>query len=132
MSAAERLGALVSVWQHGSIELGRLAAANGIAYQFLQPNQYDDGAKPMDADERRVAFREDHPYRPGAREGYPLLRDAGRHISSAGIAFYDLSRIFAGDRTLLFADDCCHLRPEGYERIADRIADVIGTVRPPR
>ena len=48
---------LVGVWQNSSIELARLSEANGIGYfHFLQPNQYDEGAKKMGVEERRLAF----------------------------------------------------------------------------
>ena len=58
----ERLRILVEVWRNASIALARQSVANGIRYfQFLQPNQYDEKAKPMEAEELRVAFREDCP-----------------------------------------------------------------------
>jgi hypothetical protein len=131
MTSSERLEALVGVWQRSSLETARLAAASGIPYfQFLQPNQYDEGAKPMGADERRVAFREDHPYRSGARAGYPLLRAASQAFAREGRFFTDLSRLFEHEQAPMFADDCCHMRVEGYERVADAIAAVVRSATP--
>ena len=124
MDPAARMTTLVEVWRRSSVELARLAAANGIEYvQFLQPNQYDDGAKPMGAAERKLAFNPQHPYRRGAQTGYPLLRAAGRTLHDEGDFFFDLSMIFRGTTEPLFADDCCHLSTEGYRRFAVAVVD---------
>ena len=126
MDSAERMNLLVGVWQNSSIELARLSEANGIGYfHFLQPNQYDEGAKKMGVEERRLAFRADHPYREGARVGYPLLREAGEMIRREGDAFFDFSRIFEDVPERLFADDCCHLTSRGYTLFADAIVQAI-------
>ena len=126
LTPAERLDLLVATWRRSSLALARLAAAHGIEYwQFLQPNQYDEGAKPMTDGEQRVAFRENHPYRPGARAGYPLLRRAGETLRAEGVAFVDLSRMFSSERAPMFSDDCCHLTTAGYVRFTDAAADAI-------
>ena len=126
MDPQQRMNILVGVWQRSSVELSRIAAANGIEYfHFLQPNQYDDGAKLLSQEERGVAFRDDHPYRSGARTGYPLLRAAGQTLRREGDFFHDFSRLFEAVDAPLFADDCCHLSKDGYRRVADAISEVV-------
>ena len=125
---AERMEILVQVWQNASATLARLSAAHGIRYyHFLQPNQYDEGSKPFGDAERRLALREDHPYRPGAREGYPQLRTAGALLTEQGVPFFDLSRLFADTSEPLYADDCCHLTAVGYHRFVDAVVESIST-----
>ncbi len=117
---------LVSVWARGSLQLDRLCRANGIRYfHFLQPNQYVEGSKPMGPDERRVAVNPAQPYRLGVERGYPLLRAKGRELAADGVAFRDLTMLFARVREPLYVDDCCHVNRRGYELLADAVADAI-------
>ena len=76
-----------------------IAQARGIRYfHFLQPNQYLEGSKPMDAEERRVAIQEDHPYAANVRKGYPVLQELGRDLVRRGVTFVDLTDIYADTR----------------------------------
>jgi hypothetical protein len=87
---------LAGLWEHSSRLLHRLCRANDIAYfHFLQPNQYDQGSKPMGADERKIALLEDHPYGVSVPRGYPLLSEAGARLRDEGVQFFDLRRMFA-------------------------------------
>jgi hypothetical protein len=114
---------LTAIWRRASLQMDRLCRANGIRYvHFLQPNQYLPGAKPMLAEERSVAFREDHPYRGGVEAGYPRLAAAGAVLLEAGVEFVDLSRIFEADPDSLYVDDCCHLGHVGNHRMALHMA----------
>jgi len=123
-SESEVYDELARAWEVGSLQLHRLCRANGIRYvHFLQPNQYVEGSKPLGADERKVAFRDDHPYRRGVAAGYPRLRERGARLRAQGVAFTDLTGIFAGRREALYVDDCCHVGPAGYALIADAVAD---------
>jgi len=118
--------ALASIWERGSLQMSRLCRANGIRYfHFLQPNQYVEGSKPMDAAERRVAVNPSQPYRLGVEAGYPLLQARGRELASEGVAFADLTMIFAHVPEPLYIDDCCHVNQRGYELLADAVADAI-------
>ena len=118
--------ALVDVWKSCSLQMHRLCAANDITYfHFLQPNQYVPGSKPMSQRERDIAFREDHLYRRGVEEGYPLLSKGGETLRKTGVNFQDLTMIFADHDELLYSDDCCHLTPEGYGMIGTRIGQAI-------
>ena len=77
----------------------------------------------MTAQERRDAYRPDGAYGRAAQEGYPLLVAAGSRLHEAGIAFTDMTQLFAQDTRTLYIDDCCHLGPEGTMRLAQAVAE---------
>lgn len=133
---AEAIEYVAKVWRDSSLQMKRICDANAIAYyHFLQPNQYVEGSKPMTAAERAVAVRADHPYRRAAVAGYPVLRRLGRGLKDEGVNYFDLTMVFRDVEAPLYKDDCCHLNPDGYERVARRIARLIHTdlsPRPPR
>jgi hypothetical protein len=117
-SDAERLEHIARLWERASLQMHRLArAAGGRAFHFLQPNQYVPGTKPMSSEERRTAWRADHPYRLPAEEGYPLLQQAGRRLRAQGAHFEDLTRLFENEAQPLYIDDCCHVSPAGSAAI---------------
>jgi hypothetical protein len=104
---------LVGMWSRSSLQMQRICAANGILYfHFLQPNQYLEGTKPMSAAERQVAVRPGGFDRP-VQAGYPMLQEAGRDLTAQGVAFTDMTRVFAGISEPLYIDDCCHFNPKG-------------------
>ncbi|MFN7974336.1 MAG: hypothetical protein U0166_18640 [Acidobacteriota bacterium] len=114
---------LVRIWADASIQMQRLAAANGARYfHFLQPNIHVDGSKPLTEKE---AWREWHPYRPFARAGYPLLRSRGAELTGQGVRFTDLTMAFAEVREPIYVDACCHVNDEGNRILASRIAAAI-------
>ena len=113
---------LVGIWQRSSLQMDRLCKANGIRYyHFLQPNQYVEGSKALTADERAVAFTEDHPYREGVEIGYPLLSRAGAELRSQGVSFVDLTTVFADEIETLYVEDCCHFNEAGNRLVAARV-----------
>jgi hypothetical protein len=123
---SEFFQAAADVWKRCSLQLHRLAKANGIRYfHFLQPNQYLAGSKPMGSDERELAIKEDHPYRKGVELGYPYLIRAGKDLAAQGVAFRDLTGIFREIREPLYIDDCCHINGKGNELLAEAIARAI-------
>jgi hypothetical protein len=89
----------------------------------LQPNQYDEGSKPLSSQEKLEFFRVDHPYRQGARKGYPELRATGQLLTQEGVAFHDLSGIFREDPETAYRDDCCHLSPHGSRILGEAILE---------
>lgn len=118
--------ALGHLWAESSFQMNAVARAKGIQYfHFLQPNQYIDGTKPMDAEERRVAIREDHPYATSVRKGYPVLRDLGKDLVRRGVTFVDLTDIYANTREALYRDNCCHVNKAGQLMVIDAIAKTI-------
>ena len=117
---------LVSVWKRSSIQLDHLCRANGIRYyHFLQPNQYFVDSKPLAREELSHAYRENHPYRPGAEAGYPLLVRDGAELVERGVRFVDLTAAFAEERGVIYSDDCCHYNEKGYRMLATPIAETI-------
>jgi hypothetical protein len=127
-TGADLYPALGRVWAESSYQMHAVAAAKGIRYfHFLQPNQYLDGTKPMTAEERRVAIREDHPYAASIRKGYPVLQDRGRELTKRGVTFVDLTNVYANTREVLYRDNCCHVNAAGLRLVSAAIAKTIGT-----
>lgn len=121
-SRADLYRDLAAFWARSSRQMHDLAAARGIAYvHFLQPNQYVPGSKPLSGEERRNGFREGHPYQAAVVEGWTHLVAAGEELREAGVAFHDLTGIFAERRETLYIDDCCHLNPRGNELLGETI-----------
>jgi hypothetical protein len=113
---------LARIWSESSIQLERLARANGIAYyHFLQPNQYVPDAKPIGDEERRVAIQPDHPYAAAARDGYRLLRGEAPRLREAGVRFDDLTGLYAAVPEPIYKDVCCHVNARGNQLLADAI-----------
>jgi len=114
------------LWTRCSLQMYNLCRGNGIRYyHFLQPNQYDEGSKPMGEEERKVAIVPGHPYQKGIVIGYPYLRKCGKKLRAAGVPFYDLSRMFDHNTEELYNDSCCHLNDKGMRLIGLKIAETI-------
>ena len=114
------------VWHDGSLQLARLANANGFLYfHFLQPNQYWPDSKIMSRAERRIAIHPRQAYARGVVAGYPWLKSAGVELVEQGVAFHDLTMMFADEDEPLYIDSCCHLSPRGMERVGERIGQLI-------
>ena len=123
---------LALFWRNSSLQLDRLCRANGIAYfHFLQPNQYVPRSKELTPEERGLAYIQDHPYRVGAENGYPLLVREGRELIRQGVRFRDLSMIFRDRRETIYVDTCCHLNRLGYEIVAREMVRTIRQGLPP-
>jgi hypothetical protein len=125
---------LVRLWSASSLQMHRLARANGIAYfHFLQPNQYVTGSKPFTAEEERIAIRHGaFPPKAAVRATYGALAREGQALREAGVAFTDLTRAFADDPETVYRDSCCHFNERGIHALADRIALVVGGGLAPR
>jgi hypothetical protein len=114
---------LARVWARSSLQMHRLSRANGMRYyHFVQPNQYVPGSKPLSAQEKRRAFREDHRLRPYVVAGYPLLLREGEDLERQGVSFHDLTDLFQGVEETRYIDFCCHLNQQGTERMIEVIA----------
>lgn len=118
---------MVEIWRRASRRLHDLCAAHHARYfHFLQPNQYVPGAKPIGADEARVAiFTGEGSMQPSVIHGYPLLRAAGRRLQDDGVAFTDLTEMFVDRPEPLYVDTCCHLGRRGNELLAERVVSTI-------
>ena len=117
---------LVANWSRSSAQMLTLSRSAGIDYfHFLQPNQYLEGSKPLSDWESQYAFNPHTPYAPKARDGYPLLIDAGGELRRGGVPFFDLTMVYRDVTESLYKDTCCHVNREGYEILAGAIADAV-------
>lgn len=117
------LGVVAAQWRDASIQLHRLASANGIRYlHAIQPNQYLD-RKPMGPEERARAYQDDHPYRPLVAEGYTRLAAEAPALRAAGVDLLDLTGVFEEDPEPRYKDTCCHVGPSGNVVLARAIVD---------
>lgn len=120
-SEAEVYAFLADHWARCSRLLNDLCRTRGIAYfHFLQPNQYDEGSKPIGPEEARIALDPNHHYRPGVVQGYPLLRAAGVGLAKE-MHFYDMTMIFTNHSEVLYRDTCCHLNKQGFDLFAAEV-----------
>jgi hypothetical protein len=131
-TSQERHEFLVKTWADSSVVMDRICKGYGMHYfHFLQPNQYVPGTKPILDAERKIAIYEGQTYRRGVEHGYPMLINAGETLRKKGVAFHDLTRIFAGHPEPLYIDNCCHYNQAGYEIMAEAIARAIRSDLPP-
>lgn len=129
---AERSGAaffaeVARQWAEASGGMQALLAARGIPYvHVLQPNQYASTRAFSDA-ERRAAFIDASPFKPGAEQGYPQLRDeaAQRILRERGVRFVDATGVFDRTSEPVYWDNCCHYTRRGNEILADAVADAV-------
>jgi hypothetical protein len=120
---------LVGTWKNSSLQMHRLARANGIRYfHFLQPSQYLEGTKRMGAEEREVAIvKNTIGYQYGTKEGYPLMIAEGAALREHGVAFFDLTRIFEDVDEAVYMDTSGHLNLQGNAILSAEIATRVAT-----
>ncbi len=115
-----------AIWMRSSLQLHHVCVANGIRYyHFLQPNQYVPGSKLITGQEMAKAWQPAHPGRKPVEAGYSVLVREGRHLTELGVAFTDLTLLFADHPEQTYSDWCCHLTERGNELMAQKIADAI-------
>ena len=121
--AVRELG--VQVWFRSSLLMANLAATAGADYfHFLQPNQYIAGSKPLSAEEKATAYKQDWSEINYAKS-YPLLAKYGAELRQAGVSFFDLTQTFAEVDETIYIDTCCHVNPRGAWMLATRMVDAI-------
>ncbi len=122
----EAFDRIVAQWRRASILMHHTCEGLDIPYfHFLQPNQYLPGSKPMGAEERAIAYLEEHPHHATVRAGYPKLIAAGDELAAAGVRFHDLTQVFADVEEPLYIDTCCHLGERGNEILGEVIGQAI-------
>jgi hypothetical protein len=131
--AGSCLALIVDLWQRSSLAMAQLCEGAGIAYlHALQPNQYVPGTKPLNAEEREKAFAPDHAWARAAARGYPLLIERGSELAQRGVAWADLTDVFAGVEQTLYIDDCCHVNADGSRRIVAALVERLRPLLAPR
>lgn len=110
--------------------------AHGIAkvqgakfFQFIQPNQYIEGAKEfMYPEEKAVAIAP-----PGAgggygawyKMGYPFIKEQQKWLKEQGVHTTDLTYLFKDFKGPIYIDNCCHVNSQGSDMIVHAIVDTI-------
>ena len=117
----DRFGAYTEI----AVEAGR--AAGVPVAQFLQPNQYFSGSKPLSDVEKSIALKRMETAGPLVDDAYPRLRDLSRRLRERGIPSYDLTMIFENTEETLYQDSCCHLNERGMSLLAEEIVASIGS-----
>jgi hypothetical protein len=112
-------------WMEDLTRLAHLAcsAKNKLFFHFVQPNQYDEGAKPL-SDEERTKLTP-LPWRPIVTSHYRRLDAMTRRLSSEGVSSFFLGRIFSQVPETVYNDDCCHFNPHGLDLLTRAIAERI-------
>ncbi len=110
------------VWANCSRQMLYVCQGLGICYyHVLQPNQYSHPSKPMGVSERKIAFHPDSRFAAPVRKGYPYLRAMGRRLVEEGVPFFDMTQVFDGIESSVYADPCCHLNKKGNEILGTAI-----------
>ena len=114
------------LWLNSSLAMRDLAEGNGARYyHFLQPNQYIDGAKPLNPEERKIAILDHGGYGNAYKQLLPTLLKRVKPLEEAGVHFYDLTYMFSETPDTLYVDNCCHLNPKGYDIVARKLMTTI-------
>jgi hypothetical protein len=123
LDQAEMLRRAGETWSRSSLQMAALARSSGAAYvHVLQPNQYLRGSKPMGGDEAAKALALESQFGEVVRSGYAeLRRRAIADLQPAGVAFLDLTGVFAQTREARYRDPCCHVTPQGSREIGAAI-----------
>ena len=109
------------LWYRASVMLAGVARAAGSDYyHFLLPLRHSSVSAPRLDEEGALA--QDHPY----VVMHPTFAAWGGELRRAGIAFFDLSPVFAGHpKRLFWKNDCCSLNPRGRRFLVNQIVSRI-------
>lgn len=114
------------VWCRTSMMMHDLCRPRQISYfHFLQPNQYVPKSKPIGPEEAQTAIHKESPFARPVTLGYPLLQAKGAELTAHGVAFTDLTQVFASHPEPLYKDDCCHVNETGDQILAEAIGSRI-------
>ena len=91
----------------------------------LQPNQYLSRSKIYSDFEQENCLKRVGTVGRFIPLLYPQMVERGTELAEAGVAFVDLTMVFADSADTLYSDDCCHFNERGYELLAQRIATEI-------
>jgi hypothetical protein len=115
---------IADLWARSSIAMAALARDAGALYvHALQPNQYVPGTKTLNSEEREHAYE-------ARREvvialGYPHLQRRGALLAERGVAFHDLTPLFAESSETLYRDPCCHYNWRGNQLLGEAVGRLI-------
>ena len=114
------------LWRNSSLQMHHLCQGRGIRYlHFLQPNLYHSGSKPLSEDEKLNFYSPDQDVSQAVTLAYPLLIAQGRQLQKSGVAFRDLTQLFANVTDTMYSDYFCHYNQSGNDRLAIAVAETI-------
>lgn len=117
---------LVRTWRDSSLQMHRLATANGILYfHFLQPTPHLPGSKPMGEPERSAAVREGGIEARAVAQAYPAMREAAAGLREAGVRFHDASGAFQGVEAPVYLDPDGRVNERGAAILGRRVGDAM-------
>jgi hypothetical protein len=93
-------------------------------FHFIQPNQYDRGAKPLSPEERERFTRETSWF-DEVTPRYAYAKQMTEELHRNGIDSTFLGDLFKSTTETVYVDDCCHLNPRGVALLTDAVAQHI-------
>lgn len=118
-----RRAAYLSRWEELTRLAHVIASEQGRPFlHFVQPNQYDRGAKPLSAEERTLHTR-NAPWFDEVTPRYRLAEEMTARLRSRGVESHFLGRIFATTEETVYVDECCHLNARGVALLNAAIAE---------
>lgn len=124
---------VASLWANASRLMAAISREMGAEYlHALQPNQYVEGSKPLSESERARAYAPESEKARNARAGYPALRARGEALRAEGVAFHDLTGLFADTIETIYLDPCCHYNATGNARVGEALARLVRGPDAPR
>jgi hypothetical protein len=125
---AEVFERTLDVWSNSSLAMNDLLTARKIPYfEFIQPNQYYPTNRQFSADEKKVAFDENSPFKEGTIKGYPKLLAKLSSLRNAGVSIFNAVNVFDETRDIMYVDNCCHYTDAGNEVFSRYIGQSIVT-----
>ena len=133
LNDGEMYSHITDLWRNSSLQMHHLCAGRGISYlHFLQPNQYHEGSKPLSPRELEKYYVPHANFAKGVKHSYPRLIEAGVRLRGDGVAFHDLTQLFAGETETIYSDYFCHYNVRGTNLLAEAVADRILETLPSR
>ena len=134
---ADAIDGAVEIWSNSSLAMSGVLNAEKIPYfEFIQPNQYYSTNRQFSADEKKIAFDEDSPFKEPALKGYPRLLPKISSLRAAGVQIFNAANVFDETRDIVYLDNCCHYNDAGNEifsrYIGQSIVTALNTKPPPK
>jgi hypothetical protein len=118
----------LDIWRNSSLAMNDLLTAKKIPYfEFIQPNQYYSTKRQFSADEKKVAFNENSPFKEPTVKGYPKLLAKVGSLKEAGVSVFNAVNAFDESRDIVYVDNCCHYTDAGNEVFSRYIGQSIVT-----
>jgi len=118
----------LDIWRNSSLAMNDLLTARKIPYfEFIQPNQYYSTKRQFSADEKKIAFDENSPFKEPTVTGYPKLLAKLSSLRDSGVSVFNAVNVFDETRDMVYVDNCCHYTDAGNEVFSRYIGQSIVT-----